>query len=165
MRFPRFPSTLAVLLLPGALIAQGPGYAVRKSIAIGGTGGWDYLAVDTARNRLYVSHGNQVEVVDLGKDSVVGVIPNTPGVHGIAIAYELGRGFVSGGRDSSVTSFELGTLAVIRRTNVGERLGAGCRKRAGGRHGGAVGQAGILGNRWPGPHVGEHRGQGHAGAV
>ena len=122
MRLPLFPIALAGLLqLPGALSAQGPGYAVRKSIAIGGSGGWDYLAVDTARNRLYVSHGNQVEVVDLGRDSVIGVIPNTPGVHGIAIAYELGRGYVSGGRDSSVTSFELGTLAVIRRTNVGAR--------------------------------------------
>jgi DNA-binding beta-propeller fold protein YncE len=112
---------LALLLLPAMLPAQGPGYAVRKSIPIGGSGGWDYLAIDTARNRLYVSHGNQVEVVELARDSVIGVIPNTPGVHGIAIAYELGRGYVSAGRDSSVTSFDLGTLAVIHRTNVGAR--------------------------------------------
>jgi DNA-binding beta-propeller fold protein YncE len=112
---------LVALLLPLALSAQGPGFSVRKSIAIGGSGGWDYLAVDTARNRLYVSHGNQVDVVDLARDTVIGVIPNTPGVHGIAIAYELGRGYVSGGSDSSVTSFDLGTLAVIHRTNVGAR--------------------------------------------
>ena len=107
--------------LAPSLAAQSPGYSVKKTIAIGGTGGWDYLAVDTARNRLYVSHGTQVEVVDAARDSVIGVIPNTPGVHGIALAYELGRGYVSSGRDSSVTIFDLGTLAVLQRVNVGGR--------------------------------------------
>jgi DNA-binding beta-propeller fold protein YncE len=121
MSFRPIRPALFALLLPLTLSAQGPGFSVRKSIAIGGSGGWDYLAVDTARNRLYVSHGNQVDVVDLARDTVIGVIPNTPGVHGIAIAYELGRGYVSGGSDSSVTSFDLGTLAVIHRTNVGAR--------------------------------------------
>ncbi|HEV8150484.1 MAG TPA: hypothetical protein VGP61_09910 [Gemmatimonadales bacterium] len=121
MSFRPVRPALVALLLPLTLSAQGPGFSVRKSIAIGGSGGWDYLAVDTARNRLYVSHGNQVDVVDLARDTVIGVIPNTPGVHGIAIAYELGRGYVSGGSDSSVTSFDLGTLAVIHRTNVGAR--------------------------------------------
>jgi hypothetical protein len=112
---------LSLLLSPSGIAAQTPGYAVRKTIPIGGTGGWDYLAVDTARNRLYVSHGTQVEIIDAARDTLVGVIPNTPGVHGIAIAYELGRGYVSGGRDSSVTIFDLTTLEVLKRVNVGAR--------------------------------------------
>ena len=110
---------LALFSVPAA--GQSPGYGVRKSIPIGGTGGWDYLAIDTARNRLYVSHGTQVEVIDATRDTLIGVIPNTPGVHGIALAYELGRGYVSGGRDSSVTVFDLRTLAVLQRINVGAR--------------------------------------------
>jgi DNA-binding beta-propeller fold protein YncE len=124
MRFVRFRPASFVLLglcAAGGLAAQQPGYAIRKTIPIGGTGGWDYLAIDTARNRLYVSHGNQVEVVDAARDTLLGVIPNTPGVHGIAIAYELGKGYVSGGRDSSVTVFDLQTLAVLQRVNVGAR--------------------------------------------
>lgn len=114
-------ASTALWLLAAPLPAQSPGYAVRRTIGVGGQGGWDYLAVDTARNRLYVSHAAQVEVIDLARDTVIGVIPNTPGVHGIAIAYDLGRGYASGGRDSSVTIFDLGTLAVIKRVNVGAR--------------------------------------------
>jgi len=109
------------LVLSSTTLLGQAGYSLRKTIPIGGQGGWDYLAVDTARNRLFVSHGNQVEVVDLARDSVVGTIANTPGVHGIAIAYELGRGYVSSGRDSAVTIFDLKTLAVIRRVNVQAR--------------------------------------------
>ena len=112
---------IALSLFVSASAAQGPGYSVRRSIAIGGQGGWDYLAVDTAGNRLFVSHGTQVEVVDLARDTVIGVIPNTPGVHGIALAYDLGRGFVSAGRDSTVTIFDLKTLRVLDRVNVGAR--------------------------------------------
>jgi DNA-binding beta-propeller fold protein YncE len=112
---------LSCTLLPGLLFAQNPGYRIQKSISIGGTGGWDYLAIDTARNRLYVSHGTQVEVVDATRDTLIGMIPNTPGVHGIALAYDLNRGYASGGRDSSVTVFDLTTLAVLQRVNVGAR--------------------------------------------
>src|SRR5262245_26978206 len=114
-------AVLAAAPLAAPLPAQAPGYTLQKSIPIGGTGGWDYLAVDTARNRLYVSHGTQVEVIDASRDTVIGVIANTPGVHGIALAYELGRGYVSSGRDSSVTIFDLRTLAVLQRVNVGGR--------------------------------------------
>ena len=114
-------ATAGLSLLAAPLAAQSPAYAIRRTISVGGQGGWDYLAVDTARNRLYVSHGNQVDVIDLARDTVIGVIPGTPGVHGIAIAYDLSRGYASGGRDSSVTIFDLGTLAVIKRVNVGAR--------------------------------------------
>ena len=77
--------------------------------------------MDAVARRLYVSHATHVVVVDLSADTVVGDIPNTPGVHGIAIAADLGRGFVSSGRDSSVTVFDLRTLATITRVNIGGR--------------------------------------------
>ena len=92
---------------------------VSKKIPIGGEGFWDYLVVDTTGNRLFVSHGTHVVVVDLARDRIAGDIPNTPGVHGIALAPALGRGFTSNGRDSSVTVFDLKSLAEIARVNVG----------------------------------------------
>jgi DNA-binding beta-propeller fold protein YncE len=83
---------------------------VSRHIPIGGTGGWDYMTVDAASRRAYVSHGNSVEVVDVDSGKVVGVIPDTPGVHGIAIDHAGGRGFISNGRVSMMTIFDLKTL-------------------------------------------------------
>src|SRR6185312_6088878 len=90
-----------------------PGYHVVRTIKVGGEGGWDYLTVDTAANRLFVSRGTHAMVIDLARDSVIGDIPNTPGIHGVALAPELNRGFTSNGRDSSVTIFDYKTLAPI----------------------------------------------------
>jgi YVTN family beta-propeller protein len=90
-----------------------PGYKVTKRIALGGDGFWDCLTVDSAAHRLYVSHSTQVEVVDTQGDTLVGEIKNTAGVHAIALAPELGRGFTSNGRDSTVTIFDLKTLATL----------------------------------------------------
>ncbi|MFN2636764.1 MAG: YncE family protein [Gemmatimonadaceae bacterium] len=90
-----------------------PGYHVIRKISTGGEGGWDLLTVDTAANRLFLSRGTHVMVVDLGRDSVIGDIPNTLGIHGIALAPDLNRGFTSNGRDSSVTIFDYKTLAPI----------------------------------------------------
>jgi DNA-binding beta-propeller fold protein YncE len=112
---------LSVLTGGAALSAQTAPYHVVKTIALGGEGGWDYLYADGTGQRLYVSHGTRVEVVDLVRDTALGVIPNTPGVHGIAIASELGRGFTSNGRDSTVTIFDLKTLATLGTVNVGGR--------------------------------------------
>src|SRR4029077_15586000 len=83
------------------------GYQITKKIPLSGQGGWDYLAVDEGARRLYVSHGTQVEVLDVDSGALVGKIENTPGVHGFAIAPELGRGFVSNGQAATVTIFEL----------------------------------------------------------
>ena len=79
-------------------------------IAVGGEGGWDYLTVDPDARRLYVSRGNRVVVIDLGKEAVVGELADTPGVHGIAVVPALGKGFTSNGSDSSVTVFDLKSL-------------------------------------------------------
>jgi len=79
-------------------------------IAVGGEGGWDYLTVDPDARRLYVARGNRVVVIDVDKETVVGELADTPGVHGIAIVPALGKGFTSNGSDSSVAVFDLKTL-------------------------------------------------------
>jgi DNA-binding beta-propeller fold protein YncE len=98
------------------LAAQTPTYQLARKITIGGEGGWDYTAIDG--DRLYQSHANVMVVVDLAKESVVGTLANTNGIHGVAIAPELGRGFTSNGRDTTVTIFDLKTLAVISSVKV-----------------------------------------------
>ncbi|MEA2571514.1 MAG: hypothetical protein QOI24_3515 [Acidobacteriota bacterium] len=106
---------LAVSLFSLACASHSPSshYHVVRHIPIGGEGGWDYLTVDSASHRLFVSHSDRVNVVDLDKGTVVGAIMNTPGVHGIALAPSLHRGFISAGRTSSVTVFDLDTLATL----------------------------------------------------
>jgi len=101
--------------------AQSGGYHVIKKIPVAGQGSWDYLSVDEGARRLYVSHGTQVEVLDVDTGAVVGKIEKTSGVHGIAIAPELGRGFVSNGQSSTVTIFDLKTLRTVAEVPVGKK--------------------------------------------
>lgn len=105
-------SLAASFLLAGsAQAASGSsGYHVVKTIPIGGNGGWDYCVVDSAARRVYVSHGTHVVVLDADSGAVVGDIPNTLGVHGIALAPDLGRGFISAGRANTIIIFDLKTL-------------------------------------------------------
>jgi YVTN family beta-propeller protein len=112
-----------ILVMSCALSAAGSdgGYSIIKKIPIAGSGSWDYLTVDEAARRLYVSHGTQVEVLDIDSFTVVGSIPKTPGVHGIAIAPELGRGFVSNGQAPTVTIFDLKTLKPIADVPTGKK--------------------------------------------
>jgi YVTN family beta-propeller protein len=122
--FKRAFSLAAVLTLSCSLFAASApsaGYSVIKKIPIPGTGSWDYLSVDEAARRLYVSHGTQVEVIDIDSGSVVGNIPKTPGVHGVAIAPEFGRGFVSNGQAATVTIFDLKTLKPIADVPTGQK--------------------------------------------
>jgi hypothetical protein len=112
-------SALGVVALTGAFLlaasaSPGPsGYHVIKTIPISGEGGWDYVAVDSDARRVYVSHATQVDVLDADSYVVVGSIPDTQGVHGIAIASDLGRGFTSNGRANNATIFDLKTLKTI----------------------------------------------------
>src|SRR5215469_5746257 len=101
-------------VLPGA-----SGYHLLKKISLGGEGGWDYLTLDSATRRLFISRGTKVIVLDVDSGKPVGEIPNTEGVHGIALAPDLGRGFTSNGRAGTVTIFELKTLAVIGSVQAG----------------------------------------------
>src|SRR6266516_2103480 len=99
--------------------ADGP-YHFLKEIPVGGEGSWDYLSVDAVGRRLYVSHGTKVVVIDLDKDQVVGEIADTPGVHGFAVAPELGRGFSSNGRENKVSIVDLKTLKTLSKAETGE---------------------------------------------
>src|ERR1700687_4578920 len=102
------------LLTDRAQAAPGAsGFHVVKTIPIGGPGRWDYCLVDSAARRLYVAHATHVVVLDADSGAVVGDIPDTLGVHGIALAPELSRGFTSNGRANTVTIFDLKTLKAI----------------------------------------------------
>lgn len=81
-----------------------------KKVNVGGTGAWDYLIYDITAHRVFVSRGNHVMVLDGESGATVGDIPDTPAVHGIALAPEFGRGFTSNGQSSDVTIFDLNTL-------------------------------------------------------
>ena len=108
-------------LLPAMLAMAAPtGYHILGEVKIGGEGGWDYLTVDSAAHRLYVSHATHVAVVDVDSGKVVGDIPDTQGVHGIAVAPELNKGFTSNGRANNVTIFDLKTLKAIGQVPTGE---------------------------------------------
>ncbi len=106
---------LALLALAPASEAQDPAarYEKVRKIAVGGEGGWDFLEVDAANRKLYISRSTRVMVVDLDTEKVVGEIAETPGVHGVAFAPALNRGFTSNGGDSTVTAFDLKTLKVL----------------------------------------------------
>ena len=113
------PVVLATLLGVASALAvtaaaqQTSGYHLLHRYKLGGDGFWDYLRLDPAARRLYISHGTHVVVMQADSGRVVGDIPNTNGVHGIALAPELGRGFTSNGRDTTVTIFDLKSLAVL----------------------------------------------------
>jgi DNA-binding beta-propeller fold protein YncE len=96
------------------------GWHVLRRIAVGGDGGWDYLTIDPEARRIYVSRSTHVMVLDEDSGKVVGDIPDTPGVHGIVIVRELGRGFTSNGRGNDVTIFDLKTLAPLQHVTTGE---------------------------------------------
>ena len=95
-------------------------YKFIKSIPIGGEGGWDYLSIDAKARKLYVTHASKIVFVDLTQDKVAGEIADTPGVHGFAIAPELGRGFSSNGAESRVSVVDLKTLKTIAKVKTGE---------------------------------------------
>jgi YVTN family beta-propeller protein len=92
-------------------------YKISK-IKVEGEGGWDYLISDDSTNRLFVSHGTVVNVVNSSDGKLIGTIPDTKGVHGIALAKDLNKGFISNGKDTSVTIFDLTTLATITKIKV-----------------------------------------------
>ncbi len=112
--------TLVTVLLVTSGLAAAEGYHVIKTYKLGGDGGWDYLTLDPASNRLYISRSTHVIVIDADSGRPVGEIPDTPGVHGIALAPEFGRGFVSNGREGTVSVFDLSSLKVLNKIKVGE---------------------------------------------
>jgi YVTN family beta-propeller protein len=124
----RYPSVVTAfcLILQAAVLSEaklpftGPsGYHITKRVVLGGEGGWDYITVDSKARRVYVSHATHVVVVDADTNAVLGDIPNTNGVHGIALVPEVDKGFTSNGRDNAVTVFDLKTLKPVANVPVG----------------------------------------------
>jgi len=108
-----FAAMGAISFSSAPLRAADGNFHLLKKVVLGGEGGWDYLICDSAARRVYISRGTHVMVIDADSYAVVGDIPNTEGVHGIALAPELGRGFTSNGRANTVTIFDLRTLKVL----------------------------------------------------
>jgi DNA-binding beta-propeller fold protein YncE len=118
-----FASVLIAMAVPRArsFAAQSGDYHLIKKVTLGGDGFWDYLGIDPERRHLFISHSTHVLVVDADSYKVIGDIPDTQGVHGIAVAAEFGRGFVSDGGASQVTIFDLASLKTVgtAKTNAG----------------------------------------------
>ncbi len=102
------------------MLAADTGYKVQTRYPVPGDGGFDYVYIDSAARHVYLSHGTQVDVVDADNGKVVGTIPDTPGVHGVAIASEFKHGFTSNGRENKVSMFDPATLALIKKIDVGK---------------------------------------------
>jgi YVTN family beta-propeller protein len=117
---------IVALLFAATLLAAVPAlaqkqYKVVNHVKLGGDGGWDYLYYDKDGQRLFITRGSHVMVVDANTLKVSGDIPDLSGIHGVALAPELGRGFISNGGDNSVTIFDLKTLKKMDSVKVGER--------------------------------------------
>ncbi|MDO7884570.1 YncE family protein [Hymenobacter cheonanensis] len=120
MRFATL-AALSLLGLASPAAAQTAPYRLLHTISVGGEGGWDYLYVDPAGERLYVSHGTQTEVVDLKTRKLLGTVPNTPGVHGIAVVPSAGRGYITCGRSNACVAFDLKTLQGVETIPTGPK--------------------------------------------
>ena len=108
----------AFLISLCAFLSAQSGCKLVNKIHLEGDGGWDYITVDETTNTAYTSHGNIVQAVNLNDGKLLGTISNLNGVHGIALAKELNKGFISNGRDSSVTIFEIRTFKTTAKIQV-----------------------------------------------
>ena len=115
-------AALAITVTLPAIGAPGPsGYQVVTKFILGGEAHWDYITIDPAHRRLYVTHGQKVEVLDADNGKQIGAVANTPGVHGVALAPEFGKGFTSNGSADTVTVFDLHTLAHTAEIKTGKK--------------------------------------------
>ena len=116
----KFSNIALCLLIASGLMAQSnKPFHIVNTFHIQSAGGWDYIAVGPGNNRLYVSHGTQVNILDKTTGDSIGIIENTTGVHGIAFDKSQNKGFTSNGRDNAVTVFDLKTLKVLAKVPVG----------------------------------------------
>jgi DNA-binding beta-propeller fold protein YncE len=111
---------IGLLIAAAAVIAGPSGYKEARTFTIGGNGFWDYVTVDSTGRRIFVSHATEVDVVSLDTGKVIGKIPGTPGVHGIALAPEAGKGFITAGQTNEVVVFDLKTLKTVGRLTAGK---------------------------------------------
>ncbi|MEP6927445.1 MAG: YncE family protein [Ginsengibacter sp.] len=119
MMISHLKNTIVVILLSSLqCVAQGNKHKIVKTYTVGGSGGWDYIAVND--NKLYVSHGTQVNILNENSGDSVGVIPGTTGVHGIAFCNDLRKGYTSNGRLNNVFVFDLSTNKILKQISTGE---------------------------------------------
>jgi len=109
----RFRQLVLIVFLTLPACAGETGYKLTRKIQIPGEGSWDYITYDASSARLFVAHGTKVDVVDANSGKIVGEIPDTPGVHGIALVLEAGKGYVSAGEANVIVEFDLKTLKVV----------------------------------------------------
>lgn len=121
MKTRKIAAVFAVMILTAGLAWAAVNYQLLKKVGVPGTGGWDYVSVDDAGRRVYISHSTQVDVLDADSYAQVGTIPNTPGVHGVAVASEFGRGYISAGRADVAIAFDLKTLKTLGEIKVGKK--------------------------------------------
>jgi YVTN family beta-propeller protein len=118
--FLQLMAVILVVTMASKANAQSSGYHVAQTFHIASAGGWDYISVGPGNNRLYVSHGTQVNVLNESTGDSVGFIPNTTGVHGIAFVPSLGKGYTSNGRLNNVTVFDLKTNNILSQIATGQ---------------------------------------------
>ena len=125
MRFPVLKMILPLMFLglaAGAVLAQVHGaYHVTRTISLGGDGSWDYLRFDVEKRRLFIARSTRVMVADLDSGKLSGEIPDTNGVHGVALAPEAHRGVTSNGKANAATIFDLETLKPVATVTTGEK--------------------------------------------
>src|SRR5689334_16659307 len=102
------------------IAAEAPGYKLTKKYPVPGDGGFDYVVFDASANRVYMSHGTEVDVVDADSGKLLGKVENTPGVHGIAIVPALHRGFTTNGGDATVSVFDTNTFKTLKTIKVAD---------------------------------------------
>ena len=110
-----------LLVLASVALAAAVNYQLLKKVDVPGSGGWDYVTVDDAARRVYISHSTQVDVLDADSFRHLGVIPNTPGVHGVAIDPLSGRGYITAGKSDAVVTFDSRTLKALGEIKVGKK--------------------------------------------
>ena len=116
-----FALILAVTTLIATPAAAQKSYKLADRVKLGGEGGWDYLVYDSDANRLFITRGTHVMVVDAKTLKATADIPDLSGIHGVALAPEVGRGFITSGGDNMLAIFDLKTLKVLDKVKVGER--------------------------------------------
>ena len=112
--------SLLSLFFVSSYAQSSSGYRVANVFHVGGAGGWDYPAADAGSNKLYLSHGTQVNIIDKNSGDSIGVVPDVTGVHGIAFVHALGKGYISDGRLNNVTVFDLATGKVVKQIPTGK---------------------------------------------
>jgi YVTN family beta-propeller protein len=110
---------IALILPKNVRSQQTTGFHVIADYPIHSSGGWDYITVDSKNNRVYASHGMQVNILDAATGDSVSYIPNTTGVHGIAVSHDYNKGYTSNGRSNNITVFDLSTYKILTQVNAG----------------------------------------------